>query len=85
MALQDALEKRLLLGGFWQNLLAGIPARRVLSLSVHSAFEGLGACRLRTPLLTKLVRTVAEHDALIVSNASLGHRVSKGANGGGGD
>ena len=83
VALQDALEERLFLVRFGQHLLARIPADWVLSLRGNTAGEGLGAGRLWAPLLAKFVGAVAEHDALVVTDTSLGHRVKRADSSGG--
>lgn len=85
VALQDALEEGLFLVRLGQDLLARIPAQWVLSIRGNAAGEGLGAGRLWAPLLAKLVRAVAEHDALVVTDASLGHRIAERSNGSGRD
>lgn len=69
MANQDAVWVGLFLGSPGKQLGTRVDAE--ILLLRHSRVEGLEASSLRSLLLTKFVWSVAKHDALVISDASL--------------
>lgn len=67
---EDAVGISLFLCLSWEQFRGWVPSKRLTRL--HSRVEWLQTSALRSLLLTKLIRSVAKHDTLVVSNASFG-------------